>query len=135
MADHNAKIIEEFRHNEGKVGGMFEGKPLLLLTTTGAKSGQTRVNPLMYMKDGERWVVIASKGGAPTNPDWYHNVIANPDVSVEVGTDSFPARASALASGPERDDLYERNAATYPQFQTYQDKTERTIPVVVIEPI
>jgi deazaflavin-dependent oxidoreductase (nitroreductase family) len=131
--DWNTKIIDEFRTNEGKVGGMFVDMPLLLLHTTGAKSGKDRTNPVMYMRDGDRYVVFASKGGAPTDPDWYYNVKANPDVTLEVGTESFPAHATALDSGPERDELFHRNAAAFPQFQEYQDGVERTIPVVVLE--
>src|SRR5687768_2200264 len=99
--DRNKAIIEEFRANQGKVGGYFAGKTLLLLHTTGAKSGQERVNPVAYIKDGDRYVVIASKGGAPTNPDWYYNLVANPTVSVEVGTDQFQAHAEVVPE-PER---------------------------------
>jgi deazaflavin-dependent oxidoreductase (nitroreductase family) len=132
--DWNASIIREFRENEGRVGGMFEGAPLLLLHTTGAKSGIERVNPLMYLPDDDRYVVIASKGGAPTNPDWYHNVIANPVVSIEVGTVTVSARAR-VAEGEERDRLYARQAALRPQFAEYQANTHRVIPVVVLEPV
>jgi deazaflavin-dependent oxidoreductase (nitroreductase family) len=132
--DWNASIIREFRENEGRVGGMFEGAPLLLLHTTGAKSGIERVNPLMYLPDDDRYVVIASKGGAPTNPDWYHNVIANPEVSIEIGTATVSARAR-VAEGEERDQLYARQAALRPQFAEYQANTDRVIPVVVLEPV
>jgi deazaflavin-dependent oxidoreductase (nitroreductase family) len=130
--DWNARIIKEFRTNEGRVGGPFQGAPLLLLTTTGARSGKTRINPLMYLRDGDRLVVFGSKGGAPTNPDWYHNIVANPDASVEVGTESFPVRAT-VATGDERDELFAEQAKRYPQFAQYEAKTERTIPVIVLE--
>jgi deazaflavin-dependent oxidoreductase (nitroreductase family) len=130
--DWNARIIKEFRTNEGHVGGPFEGAPLLLLTTTGARSGKTRINPLMYLRDGDRLVVFGSKGGAPTNPDWFHNVVANPDASVEVGTERFPVQA-IVATGDERDELFAEQAKRYPQFAEYAAKTERTIPVIVLE--
>jgi deazaflavin-dependent oxidoreductase (nitroreductase family) len=130
--DWNARIIKEFRTNEGHVGGPFEGAPLLLLTTTGARSGRTRINPLMYLRDGDRLVVFGSKGGAPTNPDWFHNVVANPDASVEVGTERFPVQA-IVATGDERDELFAEQAKRYPQFAEYAAKTERTIPVIVLE--
>lgn len=131
--DWNASVIEEFRANAGKVGGPFEGAPLLLLSTTGAKSGRTRINPLMYLPDGDRFVVIASKGGAPTDPDWFFNVTANPEASIEVGTETIPVRA-VVAEGAERDRLYDEQASRYPQFREYQDGTDRLIPVVVLEP-
>jgi deazaflavin-dependent oxidoreductase (nitroreductase family) len=130
--DRNAGIIREFRTNEGRVGGPFQGAPLLLLTTTGARSGKTRVNPLMYLRDGDRLVVFGSKGGAPTHPDWFHNVAANPDASVEVGTERFPVHAT-VATGAERDELYAEQAKRYPQFEAYEAKTERTIPVIILE--
>ena len=125
-------MIEEFRANAGKVGGPFEGAPILLLHSTGARSRAERVNPLMYLPDGERLVVFASKGGAPTNPDWYHNLVANPDAEVEVGQERVAVRAR-VAEGEERDDLFTEQARRYPQFQGYQDKIERTIPVVILE--
>jgi deazaflavin-dependent oxidoreductase (nitroreductase family) len=128
----NVAIINEFRANNGKVGGQFEGAPLLLLHTTGAKSGTVRVNPLAFTHDGERFVVIASKGGAPTNPDWYYNILANPLVTVEVGSEQFQARATAAAE-PERTRLFEQMAAQMPGFAEYQRNTARTIPVVVLE--
>ena len=128
----NENIVEEFRTNSGKVGGMFEGAPLLLLTTTGAKSGQTRVAPLAYTTDGGRMVVIASKGGAPSHPDWYHNVLANPEVTVEVGTDAFPARAT-VPEGAERDRLFNQMAERMPNFAEYQRNTTRVLPVIVLE--
>jgi len=131
MNNHNRQVIEEFRANEGKVGGPLEGVLLLLLTTTGAKSGEQRINPLAYHTDGERLVVIATKNGAPTHPDWYHNLVAHPDVSVEVGTESFEARATVV-EGAERDELYAKRVAVMPIFAEYQAMTTRTIPVVVL---
>ena len=124
----NRQVIEEFHANEGKVNG---SNSLLLLRTTGAKSGKQRVNPLAYTTDGERLVIIASKGGTPTNPDWYHNIIAHPDVTVEVGTETFEARATVV-EGPERDELYAKQAAIMPNFAEYQEKTTRKIPVIVL---
>ena len=129
--DWNKMIIDEFRANGGKVGGQFTGATLLLLHTTGAKSRQERVNPVAYTKDGDRLVVIASKAGAPTNPDWYHNVVAHPDVTVEAGTETFQARAT-VAGEPERTRLYAQMAAVMPGFNEYQKKTERVIPVIVL---
>ena len=127
--DWNKKIIEEFRANDGQVGGYFKNTPLLLLHTTGAKTGKPRLNPVAYLKDGDRYVVIASKGGAPDNPDWYYNVVANPQVHVEVGTEEFQARAR-VTEEPERTRLYERMAAKNPGFAQYPDKTSRVIPVI-----
>ena len=133
MSDWNTKVIEEFRANHGKVGGMFVGAPLLLLTTTGAKTGATRVNPLMYLPlDDDRIAIFASKGGAPSHPDWFHNVKANPTVTVEVGDDSYRAVATEV-TGDERDDLYGRQAELYPQFAAYQSDNPRLIPVVVLD--
>ncbi len=129
----NENLIEEFRANGGKVSGMFAGAPLLLLTTTGAKSGQPRVAPLAYTTDNGNLVIIASKGGAPTNPDWFHNILANPEVTVELGTESFPARATVAET--ERDRLYDQMAAQMPGFAEYQKNTTRRIPVVVLERI
>lgn len=129
--DFNTQVIEEFRANSGKVGGPFEGAPMMLLTTRGAKSGQPRVAPLVYTTDGDRIVVIASKGGAPTNPDWYHNIAANPEVMVEVGGETFPARAE-IAAEPERTRLFDAQAALMPGFREYQNNTTRIIPVVTI---
>jgi deazaflavin-dependent oxidoreductase (nitroreductase family) len=128
----NENLVAEFRANGGKAGGMFEGMPLLLLTTRGAKSGQTRVSPLAYTKDDDRFIVIASKGGAPTNPDWFHNVRANPEVTVEVGTESFPARAT-VPQGGERQRLFDQMAAQLPNFAEYQKNTTRQLPVIVLE--
>ena len=133
-SNFNQQIIDEFRANGGKVGGMFEGAPMLLLTTVGARSGQPRVSPLVYTSDGDRMVIIASKGGAPTNPDWYHNLRANPEVTLEVGTETFPARAS-VPEGAERQRLFDHMAAQMPGFADYQRNTSRQIPVVVLERI
>ena len=132
--DWNSNIIQEFRANEGKVGGPFDGAPLLLLHTTGARSGEERINPMMYLADGDRLVVFASKGGAPTNPDWYHNLVANPDLEIEVGTERRKVRAR-VAEGEEHDLLYAEQARRYPQFAKYQEGTDRTIPVVILEPV
>ena len=127
--DWNARIIEEFRANEGRVGGQFEGAPVLLLHTTGARSGAERVNPMMYLElDGRRYV-FASKAGADTHPDWYHNLAANPEVTVEAGADSYRAVAVAV-TGDERDRVYAEQASRYPGFAEYAAKTTRVIPVV-----
>jgi deazaflavin-dependent oxidoreductase (nitroreductase family) len=132
--DWNQQIIAEFRANDGRVGGQFDGAPVLLLTTTGAKTGKRHTTPMMYLADGERLVVFASKAGAPTNPDWFHNLVANPTVTVEVGTDEFEATATATAGG-ERETLFARQAALYPGFGEYQEKTTRVIPVVALSRI
>lgn len=132
--DWNKAIIEEFRANGGKVGGQFAGRLLLLLHTTGAKSQQARVNPLVSIRDGDRFVVIASKAGAPTNPDWYYNLLANPVVSVEVGTEQFQARAT-IPEEPERTRLYDQMVAVNPGFAEYQRNTTRRIPVVLLTPM
>jgi len=132
-ADFNAQIIEEFRANEGRVGGMFEGATLLLLHHTGAKSGKRRVNPLGYLEDDGRYVVFASKAGAPTNPDWYHNLRTHPNVTIEVGTNTIEVVASE-AAGEERDRLYRTQAERVPQFAEYEKQTDRVIPVIVLTP-
>lgn len=132
--DRNKKIIDEFRANSGRVGGPFEGKTLLLLHTKGAKSGQERINPVAYVRDGDRWVVIASRGGAPTNPNWYYNLVANPLVTVEVGKDKFQARAK-VAEEPERTRLYNKMVDMMPGFDEYRRKTTRKIPVMVLTPV
>ena len=135
MADRNnwnRGTIEEFRANEGKVGGYWEGRPLLLLTTTGARSGQRHTTPTMYLRDGDRLLVFASKGGAPTHPDWYHNLVAHPQVTVEVGAETYEATATVL-SGEERDRLFARQAELFPQFAGYQAKTTRKIPVIALQ--
>ncbi|HMH57557.1 MAG TPA: nitroreductase family deazaflavin-dependent oxidoreductase [Galbitalea sp.] len=132
--DFNAQIIEEFRANEGRVGGMFDGLPLLLLHHTGAKSGKSRINPLAYQSDGGRYVVFASKAGAPTNPDWYHNLKAQPKVTIEVGADTIDVIASE-ATGEERERLYRKQAERIPQFAEYEQKANRVIPVIVLTPV
>ena len=132
-ADFNAQIIDEFRANEGRVGGMFEGSQLLLLHHTGAKSGKSRVNPLAYLSDDGRYVVFASKAGAPTNPDWYHNLKAQPKAEIEVGTQRIDVLASE-ATGEERERLYRTQAERIPQFAEYEQKTDRVIPVIVLTP-
>jgi deazaflavin-dependent oxidoreductase (nitroreductase family) len=130
--DWNKAIIEDFRNNGGKVGGQFEGSNLLLLHHTGARTGTERVNPLAYQPLENGFAVFASKGGAPTNPDWYHNLVAHPDVSVEVGTDVVDVRAR-VAVGEERDAIWERQKRTWPGFADYEKMTTRRIPVVVLE--
>jgi deazaflavin-dependent oxidoreductase (nitroreductase family) len=132
-ADFNANVIEEFRANGGKAGGMFEGMPLLLLHNVGARSGREFVTPLVYLADGDRYVIFASKGGAPVNPGWYHNLKAEPDVSIEVGTDTIEVVAEE-ATGEERERLYSIQEAQQPQFAEYARKTDRQIPVVVLTP-
>jgi deazaflavin-dependent oxidoreductase (nitroreductase family) len=133
MSDWNTQIIDEFRANGGKVGGQFEGAPLLLLHTTGAKSGQARVNPMMYQADGDNYAVFASKAGAPTNPDWYHNLLANPRASIEVG-DTTVSVIAKVAEGDDRERLWSRQKELYPGFADYEAKTTREIPVIVLEP-
>lgn len=131
--DFNAQIIEEFRANEGRVGGMFEGSTLLLLHHVGARTGTNRINPLVYDRDGDRYVIFASKAGAPTNPDWYHNLKANPNVTIEVGTDTIGVVATEAAA-EERDRLFRAQAERSPNFAEYQAKTDRAIPVMVLTP-
>ena len=132
VSDFNSQIIEEFRANGGKVGGPFAGAPVLLLTTTGARTGRQRVNPVMYLADGDRMFVFASKSGAPTNPDWYHNLRANPRAKVEVGEERFEVTATEV-TGPQRDQIYARQAAAYPNFAEYEARTSRTIPVIALQ--
>ena len=132
MSDWNAAIIDEFRANEGKVGGQFEGAPMLLLHTTGAKSGSARVNPLVYQADDDRLVIFGSAAGAPANPDWYHNLVANPEVTVEVGTDTIPLRAR-VAEGEEHQRLWTRQKEIMPGFADYEARTTRQIPVIILE--
>lgn len=127
----NLEIIDEFRANNGRVGGSFANSDLLLLHTTGAKSGLPRLNPLVTMEDDGRLLIIASKGGAPDHPDWYHNAVAHPDVEVEYGTERFAARAE-VAQEPERSRLYAKMAARYPFFGRYERETERTIPLLTL---
>ena len=131
QSDFNKQIIEEFRANGGETSGVFKGRPLLLLTTTGAKSGESRTTPLVYTKDGDKVVVIASMGGAPKHPAWYLNLAANPGVTVELGTEKFEASASPV-EGTERDRLYAKQAEMMPAFTEYEQKTTRRIPVVVL---
>ena len=128
----NRSVIAEFRDNEGVVSGPFAGAPLLLLTTIGAKSGAERTTPLVHTRDGDRIVIIASKGGAPSHPDWYRNVTANPDVTVELPGERFRAKAR-VAEGHERDRLFRAQADLMPNFDEYATKTDRVIPVVVLE--
>lgn len=132
--DWNQHIIAEFRANAGRVGGPFEGKDLLLLTTTGARTGLPRTNPTAYIRDGDRLVIIASKGGAPENPDWYHNLLANPKVTLEIGTETIEATATPITGGPERDRLFAAMVAVMPGFAEYETKTNRVIPVVALTP-
>ena len=129
MNDRNAAIIDEFRANGGKVGGSFEGAPVLVLHTTGAKSGAELVNPMMYLEEAGRVYVFASKAGADTHPDWFHNLRANPRVSVELGVEHFAATAVVLGR-EDRDRVYAEQVARYPGFGDYQNKTARVIPVV-----
>ena len=132
MSDFNTAIIEEFRANAGKVGGNFEGASMVLITTTGAKSGRPRTSPLVYLPDNGRVVIFASKAGAPTNPDWYHNLKANPAVTVEVGAERYEATASEI-TGEERDRLFAAQVAVMPGFQTYAESTTRLIPVIALD--
>lgn len=135
MSDYNKQVMAEFRMNGGVVGGHHEGRKLLILHTTGAKSGKHRETPLVTMQsDNGDWYIIASAGGSHKHPAWYHNLLANPDVSVEVGTEKYDATAR-IADEPERTQLYDKIAAQYEFFQTYERETEniRTIPVVVLE--
>ena len=126
---YNAQVIAEFRANAGVLGGQFEGAPVLLLHTRGAKTGAERVNPMMYLREDGRTFVFASKAGAPTNPDWYHNLVANPEVSVEIGSQTLVASASVLDE-TERARVYAAQADLYPGFAEYQEQTTRVIPVV-----
>jgi deazaflavin-dependent oxidoreductase (nitroreductase family) len=134
MNDFNQRVIDEFRANQGKLGGQFAGAPMLLLTVTGAKTGRAITKPLVYSRDGNRIVLIASFAGAPKNPAWFNNLVANPVVTIELGAERFRARA-ALTSGEERQRLYDNQAQQMPIFADYQKKTTRQIPVVVLERI
>jgi deazaflavin-dependent oxidoreductase (nitroreductase family) len=131
-SDFNSKIIAEFRANGGQVGGPFQGAPVLLLHTTGARSGQERVHPVMYQRAGNNYAVFASKGGAPTNPDWYHNLLAHPSVQAEIGTQTLPLTAR-VARGDEREQIWSAQKSAYPGFAEYEEKTTRQIPVVILE--
>lgn len=128
----NRAVIEEFRASGGKAGGIFEGKPLVLVHHVGAKSGTARIAPLVPLLDGGRIFIFASKGGADTNPDWYHNLVANPETVLELGSETFPVRARVL-TGQERDDIYAKQVAVEPQFGEYQRKTTRRIPVFELQ--
>jgi deazaflavin-dependent oxidoreductase (nitroreductase family) len=135
MTDQNEQhrqIIEEFRTHAGKVGGRLEGAPLLLLTTTGARSGKRNTTPLRYLPDGDRLMVFAANAGAPTNPAWYYNVLAHPDITIEVGAEMFEANATVL-TGEERDRLLAKQTNVYPHFAEYLMKTTRQIPVVALQ--
>ena len=128
----NERLIEEFRTNGGTVSGMFSGVPLLLLSTTGAKTGLTRTTPVTYSRDFARLVIIAAKQGSPTHPDWYHNIVANPKVTIEVGGERFPAVAR-VAAGEERQRLFDQMTSERPNFVDYQSRTSRQLPVIVLE--
>jgi deazaflavin-dependent oxidoreductase (nitroreductase family) len=130
----NQRLIESFRAEGGRVGGNFEGVPLLILHTTGARTGQDRMNPLVYQPHGDRFVVFASGGGAPRNPDWYHNLVANPYAVVEVGTETFAVTAR-LAEGEERDWFWDLQKRCIPAFAEHEERTARQIPVIVLEPV
>ncbi|HZU80420.1 MAG TPA: nitroreductase family deazaflavin-dependent oxidoreductase [Acidimicrobiales bacterium] len=135
VTDWNAKIIEEFRASGGRVGGAFEGAPILLLHSTGARSGHERVNPMMYQRLGPGKVaVFASKAGAPTNPDWFHNLVAHPDATIEIGAQTLKVRAR-VAGPEERTPIWEKQKADFPGFADYEQKTTRTIPVVILEEV
>lgn len=132
MSDFNANVIKEFRANGGKVGGMFEGRTnMVLITTTGAKSGRETTNPLVYVPDTDRIVIIASNGGDDKHPAWYHNLRANPELTVELGTETYTGKAE-FVTGPESDELYARMVEIMPQFADYKAKTTRRIPVVAV---
>lgn len=128
MSDWNVNVIEEFRANGGKVGGFFEDKTVLILHTTGARSGLGRLTPLVYRQEADRVFVFATKGGSDANPDWYHNLKANPTVSVEIGAGTASATAVEIV-GEERDAIYARAATDIPNFAEYQAGTDRIIPV------
>jgi deazaflavin-dependent oxidoreductase (nitroreductase family) len=131
--DPNQHIIDEFHANQGRVGGYFEGASMLLLHNVGARTGRQRVNPLVYLPDDDRYVIFATKGGAPTNPDWYHNLLAHPDVEIEVGTETIPVKAVEIQDDQEREVLYARQVERRPGFADYPKKTDRRIPVIALE--
>ena len=131
LNDFNQQVMKEFRANQGKAGGRLANMPLLLLTTTGAKSGRAITKPLVYTRDGDRIVIVASFAGGPKNPPWYHNLVANPEATVELGSERFRVRATAT-SGEERQRLFNRHAEQMPIFTEYQQKTTRQIPVFVL---
>lgn len=131
--DWNQQIIEEFRENDGKVGGPFEGSPMVLIHHKGAKTGIERANPLMCRVEGDRIFIFASKGGAPDNPDWYHNLKANPEITIEYGSErDVPARVTEL-DGAERDRVWGAQKSEWPQFAEYEESTDRTIPVLALD--
>lgn len=133
MAGWNESIIEEFRANEGRVGGRFEGRPLLLLHHRGARTGIERVNPVAYQSLGEgAWAIFGSKGGAPTNPDWYHNLKGNPEAKIEVGTETIDVKAR-IADGDERERIWTKQKEDMPGFTEYDQRTTRPIPVIILE--
>ena len=130
--DFNTKIIDEFRANDGKVGGPFDGAPVLLIHSRGAKSGEARVHPVVYQPVASGWAVFASKAGADTNPAWYHNLVAHPDTEIELGTETVPVRARVV-EGAEREEIWAKQKANMPGFADYEAKTTRRIPVIVFE--
>jgi deazaflavin-dependent oxidoreductase (nitroreductase family) len=132
MAEFNKKVVDEFRSSGGKVGGQFAGAPMIIVTHTGAKSGKTYTTPLVFSKDGDKCVIIASKAGAPKNPSWYYNLVAHPEVTLEIGAEKFTAKATE-ARGAERDRLFAEQAKMMPQFNDYAKKTSRKIPVFTLE--
>ncbi len=132
FAELNKQLIAEFRSNGGKLSGQFASAPILIVNHTGAKSGNTYSTPLAYTKDGDKYVIIASMGGAPNNPSWYHNLVAHPQVTLELGTEKFKARSTEV-KGAERDRLFAAQAKLIPQFDEYQKKTSRRIPVFTLE--
>ena len=132
LSSWNRQRIEEFRTNKGKIGGPFKDAPMLLLTTTGAKSGKRHTIPLVYLPDNDRLIIFASNAGSPTEPDWYHNIVAHPQVTIEFGTETFDATATIL-TGEERDRLYNRQAKVNPVFADFQAKTDRVIPVIALQ--
>jgi deazaflavin-dependent oxidoreductase (nitroreductase family) len=134
MSDFNTQIIDEFRNQGGELDGNFAGAPMLLLHSTGAKSGMERVNPVMYQAVADDYAVFASKAGAPTNPDWFHNLVAHPDATVEIGTETKAVRAR-IATGDERTRIWETQKERYPGFADYETKTDREIPVIILEPV
>ena len=134
MSDHNAPIIGEFRANHGKVGGFFEGAALLILHTRGVRTGNPQTVVLNHLPDGDRFVVFGTKGGAPEDPDWVRNVLADPNPTIETGTETIPVRAT-IVTGPERDELYARQVELRPVFGTYPSKTSRVIPAIALEPV
>lgn len=132
MSTFNDQVIAEFRANGGRVGGMFEGRDnMVIITTTGAKSGRAITNPLVFLPDGDRIVLIASNGGADKHPAWYHNLVANPELTVEVPGETYSAKAELVAD-PERTALFDRMVALIPGFAEYRAKTSREIPVFAV---